>query len=408
MEDNNKKHNDIDALLTGIFKQPSLRELFDKRVHELNLSERDVRKMLKIEYRALNGIIDGTQKRADTTSFQKLATFLNMPTDEFIEIHASLTEKNFSDQNTPANTKRFIKEHFDLAVLRKAGFIDSITDFIEIEKRIVSFFGLTSIFEYKKRAFDTAFMSGIVTEKGAAKTSLSRDFWLTTAKSLAAKIDNPYQYDRKDLVAFFPQIRWFSTNEEFGLANVIKELLKIGITVIFQPRLSTLHLRGATFSVNNKPVIVLTDYKGFYATLWHCLIHELFHVLFDWEEINKDIYSYHISDDSEELLTINEKEVEADDFARKYLFSKEKMDEIRPFIYNQKYISEIARDNNVHPSIIHIYHAFDNSKTDRLVWMRAKRYMPDINRCVYHLTNPWNNSKSIDEIAHKLKLEIYN
>src|SRR5258705_117269 len=167
MDDNNKKHNDIDALLSGIFKQSSLRELFNKRMRELGLTERAVRAMLKIEYRTLNGIIDGT-------------------------------------------------------------------------------------------------------EKGASKTSLSRDFWLTTAKSLAAKIDNPYHYDRQNLVAFFPQIRWYSTNEEFGLANVIKELFKIGITVIFQPRLSTLHLRGATFSVNNKPVIVLTDYKGFYATLWHC------------------------------------------------------------------------------------------------------------------------------------------
>ena len=127
---------------------------------------------------------------------------------------------------------------------------------------------------------------------------------------------------------------------------------------------------------------MLTDYKGFYPTLWHCLIHELYHVLFDWDEINKDAYSYHISDDSEELLTIDERETQADDFARKYLFSKEKMEEVRPFIYNQRYINEVAKDNNVHPSIIHNYFAFDNNKNDRMVWARARRYMPDISRSV--------------------------
>lgn len=408
MEDNNKKHSDIDALLSGIFKQVGLRERFDKRLHELGLSQTAAEKMLKIAHRTLDGILDGTQKRADTTSFQKIAVFLNMPLDEFIEVHASLAEKNFSEQSTPANKKKFIKEHFDLAVLRKAGFINSITDFGDIEKKIVSYFGFTSLFEYKKRAFNTAFWAGIVSEKSIAKTSITRDFWLTSAKLLATKIDNPHSYERQELVNFFPQIRWYSTNEEIGLIKVIKELYKLGITVIFQPRLSTLHLRGATFPVNNKPVIVLTDYKGFYPTLWHCLIHELYHVLFDWEEINKDDKSHHISDDLETLFTIDEREADADDFARRYLFSKEKMEEVAPFIYNQKYVNDVAKDNNVHPSIIHIYYAFDNSKEDRLVWVRAKRYMPDIHKCVYRLANPWENAKTIEEIAKRLKLEIYN
>ena len=415
MGTNEEKYNEIDALLNKAFKQSSLRELFDRRIHELGLTERSVRDMLKIGYKTLRGIIDGTQKRAEIANFQKLALFLNIPVEDFIDLHSSSASKKFSEQESPANKKKFLKESFDLAALRKAGFIENINDFEGIENKVIDFFGFSSIFEYKKRAFDTAFSAGALALRDVTKSTLNTssrflttDFWLTSAKSLAVRIDNPYQYDRQKLVNFFPQIRWYSRNEEYGLTNVIKELFRIGITVIFLPRFSNLHVRGATFALDNKPCIVLTDYRGFYPTLWHCLIHELYHVLFDWIEILNDAYSFHVSDATEEVLTINEKEMEADEFAQKYLFSEEKMEEVSPYIYDRQYVEEIARDNNVHPSIIHSYYAHAHGKTDRMAWVRARRFMPPVTKSVYQLASSWNSNKSIDEIAKKLKLEIYN
>lgn len=406
MEDNNK-HRDIDALLGNIFKQASLRERFDKRMHQLGLSERDVRTMLKVEHRTINGIIDGTQRRGDISSFKKLAAFLNIPLDEFLEMHSSLIEATSSDLNSFANKKKFIKDNFDLAVLKKAGFINTITEFEEIEKKLVKYFGLSSIFEYKKRSFNTAFCSPGIVEEKVIKSIPTRDFWLTSAKTLATKIDNPYSYDRKTLIDFFPQIKWFSTNEDLGLVNVIKSLFRIGITVIFQPRLSLLYLRGATLAVNAKPVIVLTDYKGFYPTLWHALVHELYHVLFDWTNIASS-HAFHVTNDNEEIITMVEDGMEADEFARKYFFSKEKSKEISPFIYNEQYVKKIAKDSNVHSSIIHAYHAFDNGSVDRMAWARAKRHIPDAKKCVYRVANYWDSEKSLDEIAQRLKSEIYN
>jgi HTH-type transcriptional regulator/antitoxin HigA len=404
---NNKKHSDIDALLGDLFKRTSLRGLFDKRADELGLSEREVRSMLKIEYRTINGIIDGTQQRGDINSFKKLADFINIPLDEFLEMHSALIETTVAEKNTIGNKRKFIKDNFDLPVLKKAGFIKSITDFEEIEKRIITYFGLSSIFEYKKRSFNTAFSSPDIVEEKIIKSTPTRDFWLTSAKSLAAKIDNPYTYDRKALIDFFPQIKWFSTNEDLGLINVIKSLFRLGITIVFQPRLPLLYLRGATLSVNGKPVIVLTDFKGFYPTIWHALVHELYHILFDWIKINSKA-AFHVTNDSEEILTLDESVAEADDFARKYFFSKEKSKEVAPFIYNEQYIKNVAKDNNVHSSIIHAYHAFDTGGLDRMAWARARRFMPDAKKCVYRVVNYWDNAKSIDELAQRLKTEIYN
>lgn len=400
--DEKNKFNEIDALLKGIF-QSSLREMFEKRLHELGANQTAVLKMLNMERKTLVGILDGTQKRANLANLHKLAVFLNVPTEELINIHIAQLERNTpTTTNTESSKKKFIRENFDLAVLKKSGFIKDVTDFDAIEERITTFFGFRSIFDYKKRNFDAAFMAGAIVPQKTA----TREFWLTYAKNLATKIDNPYFYDRQSLVNYFPQIRWNTTNVEFGLITVIKALYKLGITVIFLPSLSALHLRGATFSVNDQPCIVLTDYKGFYPTLFHCLIHELYHVLYDWDEIRAN--NFHLSEDPDAMLTISESETEADDFAREYLFSSSKSAEIAPYMRDSEYVSEVAKNNNVHPSFIYIYHAFDNGSVDRMAWARARRQMPDIRRTIYRLDPGWDKVVSIEDIVRRLKLEIYN
>jgi HTH-type transcriptional regulator / antitoxin HigA len=133
---------DIDALLNGVFKEDSLRDMFDKRVHELRTTQTAIQKLINIERRTLNGILDGTQKRADFDKLRELATFLNISTDKLYRMHVSLMEKNFMHKDSPANKKKFITKHFELTVLKKAGFINSLYDFEEIENKIVSFFGL--------------------------------------------------------------------------------------------------------------------------------------------------------------------------------------------------------------------------------------------------------------------------
>lgn len=401
------KHSEIDSILEGIFKRITLRELFEQRLHELKLTQTGVEKMLGISHRPLKGLLDATKKSINYGVLNQLAVFLNKTVEEIAEIHLKQLEEKNELQNTPLNKKKFIKENFDLAVLRKAGFIKTINDFDEIENRIKSHLNLNSIFDYKKRNFTTAFWAGAVSHKNATRNALTRDFWLVSARNIILKLDNPHYYNREELIRYFPEIRWHSTNVEFGLVHVIKNLFKLGITVIFQPSLSSLHLRGATFLVNDKPCIVLTDYIGFYPTLWHCLIHELYHVLFDLEDI-KNANIPHLSDNIEESLTITETEIEADEFAKRYLFSEEKMQDVLPYMRNESIIKEIARDNNIHHSIIYSYYAYEFSKTDRLAWIRARRTSPPdlVKKAIFRLEFPLN--EPIEEIIKSKKLEIYN
>ena len=410
MDLNTERHKQAIDILNNLFKEPTLRELFDRRLYDLDLKQTNALKMLKMERKALIGIIDGTQRRTDYTNFEKLAAFLNLQTEELIQKHTALLEKNFEQKEFSRDKKKFLREHFDLAALKKAGFINDVTNEDEIEAKLNKFYGFSSIFEYEKRSFNAMFSAPDISKKSMEmieNTSLTRDNWLTAGRQLAVRLDNPYQYDREGLIKYFPQIRWYSTNVEFGLINVIKALFKLGITVIYQPPLSSLHLRGATIPLMGKPCILLTDHKGFYSTLWHALAHELYHVLFDWLDI-KATDTPHLTEDTSQILTIVDSELDADNFAREYFFSRKKLEEIKPCLRDQEYVEETAKDNNIHPSFIYTYYAFEYDKEDRMAWARAKRQTPPVSKAVYRLENPFNKSVPIEDFAKKLKLEIYN
>ena len=297
---------------------------------------------------------------------------------------------------------KFINGNFDLVAFRKSKFITSINDYKEIENKLISLYGLKTVMDYKSPHVDVAFSAGITTPKNET----IRKNWIKASETVFEEIDNPYEYDRKGLLEYFPEIRWHSTHVEKGLIEVIRDLYKLGVTVIYQEKLQGLNkLNGATFPVNNKPCVVLSNYTGFYPTLWFALIHELFHVLFDWDEILSN--GYHLSDEENEVLTVVEKEEEANNFAREYLFSKAKILQVKPHLNNHVYIEKIAEHNQVHKSFIYVFHAKDVKDGNGVYWAKARSNNPDIKSLISTLNNPWENRKPTKEFVNYLLDKIF-
>jgi Zn-dependent peptidase ImmA (M78 family) len=401
MSDKNK-YKYADSLLGELFKKPTLKELFEAKLDELNMKPTTAQKVLDIGYKPLKRILESTETTINLINLFKLADFLQLPRERVVRLYTESLEKTVYkvSEVTSSEKVKFIKDNFDLAVLRKAGLIDSISDFDQAEKKITARLGLKSIFEYREPPIEIAFSSGNFN----SKHHRTRSFWIQSAIPCFVEINNPYQYERDQLVNFFQQIRQYSTINN-GLVQIVKILFKMGITTIFQPSLQNLKLRGATFVVNNKPCIVLTDYVGFYPTLWFALIHELYHVLFDLEDINTS--RYHLSDDSNDTASVREREALADNFAREYLFSKDKLKAIRRNLRYHSLVCEFAEDNHVDPSIIYAFYAFDQGKNDRMAWARLRRYSPPVKPIVDAISFPWNGSVDIEKII-KSKKDVFN
>lgn len=368
MSENDLSDFELNNLLKSYDDKPkrSLRELFELKLRELGINQTQALEVMQIESRALNSILNGTSSRIDIMSLIKISKFIEIPKTEAVSLFLDLLHLPNSNEYEILEKRRFILENFNIPELKKAGIIETVADFDHIESRLLNVFNFKSIFDYRREVILPAFSSSKL-----HKINKMCDYWVEYARQVFIKIHNNNPYDRQALIEYFPKIRWHTMDVKKGIWDVMRELYKIGVTVIYLPKFKTLHVRGATFSVNKKPCIVLTDYKGFYPTLWFSLIHELHHVLFDWEEIL--VNSFHLSEDPESTNLYTKVEIEdvADKFARDYLFSNDKMEVLTPHINNRTYVKEFARRNHVDESIPYVFYAFEHNN-----WGWIRQFMP--------------------------------
>lgn len=391
------RHSDIDSLLKGIFNNSenrpipfALSDLFEQRLDALKITKNQAVKILDVETKTLDSLLSGDSKKVDFLTILKLSQFLEIPHTEIVNKYFQIVSDANNEIINEAKKRSFIVNHFNLPALKKIGFIDSINDFDHIEKRILDFFGYDNIFEYAKYKITPAYSSA---KRISNKDNLT--FWVAAAYESLKMTPNNFEYNRQALVDYFPTIRWHSMNVENGLWLVAQALFRMGITLVYVPKFTKdLHVRGATLSYNDKPCIALTKYTDFYPSMWFALIHELYHVLFDWEKIIED--KYHVSG---EMDTMNVNEEEANSFARQYLFSDEKMNIVKPHINNPSFVKTFAEQNHVHPSFIYVFNAYDSSGGENK-YSKLKPHLPAFDGLLEKLNaNEWDNFTPIKQIA---------
>ena len=338
-----------DGFMTEIYdllshNNPSadIAKLIDKKMADLDLSERQLSTILGIERPSLKRLKEGEAQKLDLLTALKLIQFLGLEFDDFIKIYVSSLPKESIGDLERVRKANYLVENFDLKTLKKIGFIKSVTDYDEIENKIVSQFGLKSIFEYSLEVAYPLFSRG---RRPFSDKML--EYWVKSAYSKFSEINNPNKFDKTALGSLIPKIRPYSRDVEFGLLTVAKALFNLGVTVIVQPYLMKTHIKGMTMIVNGKPCIALSNYYNKYPTLWFTLLHEIAHVFYHLDKVSA--LNYHVSGNDDLYLM----EPEANLFAREILFSEEKVNYIKLFIDNPRVVEEYAEQNKVHPSIIY-------------------------------------------------------
>ena len=403
------KDKDIDELLETLLqpineavsnsKSASLKELFENRLKELGLSQNQVEKLLNIERKSLVGILDRTAKRVDVVNVLKLGGFLNLHADTFMKIYLTEMPSEAIGDLEKARKLNYLVSNFDLSNLRKSKFLNSKNDFDYIENRIKKFFNLENIFSYESKSINPAF-----SRTKRVTNNLMRDFWVRSAYVHFEGINNPNSFDREALVELIPKIRPYTMNIEKGLLIVAQALYNVGVTVIYQPYLPTVQVRGATLVVNKKPCIVLTDLNKNYPTMWFALMHELHHVLYDLDAISRNVY--HITGELD-LLLVNEDKANA--FSREYLFSEERSKYISPFINDEVIVNEYAKQSQVHNSFIYNFFNYDQcNQGNPMAWSMYKSHFPDVKAAIKFInTNPWEK-ETIEESVNLIKETVFN
>ena len=401
---NDSNINDIYKFLEHSETQ-SLFDLISKKREEMSLSNLQMSKILDIDKstfdRLLKKIEDGDSSSIDFFTILKICNLFGIEIQEISEIYASSLKPESIGELEQARKANYIINQFDLKGLKDAGFIESITDFKKLEKRIVDFFRLDSIFQ-----FNSEIGMALFSRTKANSHDKMREFWVRSAFYQFEKINNSNDYNRDALLAIIPKIRPYTRFEEKGFLTVLQALYNIGVTVIVQSYLSKTQVRGATLVAKNKPCIVITDLNKSYATLWFALLHELYHVLYDFEELK--IWKYYLTGENDIYLL---REDDADYFAREMLLPKEKLDFVKHIINSPALVAEYAENNKVHPSIIYSFYCYEEKKQNgKDVYGLYQKYFGKPDKIFQVVrTYPWKKESIYQEIETvKKSLITYN
>ena len=385
----------IENILNKSFQYdgPSLEELFQGKLKESGLTKTQFEKLSGMERRSLDAILDKTSKQTDIIKLLKLSDFLEFDFYELLIIHFNdrPVEEIIELQSSMDIT--FINKHFDLKTLTSLGFIKKQDSLEILKERICSFFVIDSIYEYDKELSEALY--------SRTKKSFSdkmKDFWIKSSYKYFELVDNPNEYNRQNLIDLIPKIKPYTQNVETGLLTVFQALFNIGITVVFQPSLPKTQIRGATFYLNSKPCVVITDFNKNYATIWFALIHELHHVLFDLDIIEKT--NYHLSGEPDLFLIQEDK---ANEFASEYLLSSEKMRYIEKMIHNKFMVERFAKESQIHPSIVYSQYQWRQSLLGNDYWGAFKDSFPSIKNLTKNLNVSNWDIESIKEAASKIR-----
>lgn len=390
------KNLNVDQLLQEIFDDGpefSVKQRFEDKITEYGISKTKALKLLNIDKDVFAEILDGTAKQPNLIHIVKVAEFLDIDVQEFIK----MLLKNQSPENIAsidrARKLKFLMKSFDVKALTKRGFFDQGDDIDQLVGKVLNYFGFDSISEYESQVVEPLY-----SRSKRPFSDKMKDFWVRSAYQTFGLINNPNPYDRELLKETLVKIKPYSQDVNNGLYIVSRALYNAGITVIFQDYLETTHVRGATFNINGKPCIVITDYLKKYPNLWFTLLHELHHVLFDYETVVSN--NFHLSDD-QDLFLIEEK---ANSFARDYFLPVEGFHYIKHYINNPYMVERFAKEQEIHPSLVYSFYSwYQNELYGKNFYGAFKEHYPTCKNAVGKLNPISWHEESIKVASEKIK-----
>ncbi|KAA2239583.1 hypothetical protein F0L74_25660 [Chitinophaga agrisoli] len=391
---------DIENLLQSAFQDDregdiNLRQLFDQKLEVYDIAKSKALSLLGIDKDVFEDILNGNAKQPNLIHVIKLAEFLQIGLQE--AVYAVMKDQS---ADTIASLDRirkltFLLDHFDLKRLKAIGFWDKDADVDTILKRLMGFFDYETMSE-----FENNLETPLFSRTKRLFTDKMMKFWVDAAYRVFLNINNPHSYDREALKDIVVKIKPYCQDAADGLLTVCKALYHCGVTVIAQELLPTTQVRGGTFVVNDKPCIVLTNYRKSYPTIWTTLMHELHHVLFDLEVIEKT--KIHLTDEGRpDLFLIEEK---ANEFSIEYFCGLNHFKYITPHIHNPYVVERFAKELQVHPSMIYnSFQFFQQKLYGQSYWAAFSKEIPKSTIALEKLNPVTWKEPSIRDIAQKLK-----
>lgn len=381
----------------------TIREMLNELITENEVPTSSLAEMIGINKDSFAEYLRGGAdlKLTQAIKFMKL---LGLTESQLISAYNNeMAEKEFANIEKSERLS-FVLNKFDIPTLKKLGIIKPRAKIEDYERQICSFFGFQSIYQFDDTSLMPTLFSKSKITIAHEKERKMNEFWLKCSIYSFSQINNPYDYNPELLIELLKRISEFTSDVKHGYEKVVLVLFRLGVTVLTQPYVSGTRAFGVTMILNDKPCIVITDMNKKYHKLWINLIHELYHVINDYDILQN--LKYHISySDSQELLLNEER---ADKFALDVLVSPSIQKELGRVVALPYKMNLLAKKLNVDISILYgVYLESLPREKQNKEFPQYANMLKSSDSSVRNVEFDAVPKRSLNEAIEKMKNELY-
>ena len=384
--------------------EKSLQEMLNELITESGVSISSVAGQIGINKDSFAEYLKGCGHDIKLSQAIKLMKLLGLTEDQLISAYNKEMAEKELENIEKSERLSYVLNNFDIPTLKKLGIIKLRAKIDEYEQQICSFFGFSSIYQYS----DTSLMPTLFSKSritiAQEKERKMNEFWLKCSIYSFSQINNPYEYNRELLVELLKRISEFTSDTVHGYEKIVLILFRMGVTVITQPYISGTRAFGVTMILDGKPCIVITDMNKKYHKLWINLIHELYHVINDFDILQN--LKYHISYSESPELLLNEER--ADKFALDVLVSPAIQKELGRVVALPYKMKLLAKKLNVDISILYgVYLESLPKEQQNKEFPKYANMLKSSDVAIRNVKFDAIPKRSLNEAIDKMKKELY-
>ncbi len=302
-------------------------------------TQKDLANIMKRPPQVINEIIKGTKKITPETAIE-LSKALGTSAKFWQNLEANyqlyLAKKQRNDSDIERRSRLYTIA--PVAELIKLQWIKTTDSLDELEQEICKFLGIND------PSKDPLLAVNFRHNHQLSPKYTSLVAWKKRVEFLVKK-HKVSDFNLEQFKLAIPSILACAEDEDM-ITKIPNLLEKLGIYFIIVPHLNKTYLDGATFYVNNNPVIALTLRYNRIDSFWFTLMHEIGHIFSGHQGIYLDDLT---------SLEDNKEEIEANTLAKNWLINSDafiKFIEQNKPKFSGKIITNFAKNQQRHPGII--------------------------------------------------------
>jgi HTH-type transcriptional regulator / antitoxin HigA len=302
-------------------------------------TQKDLAEIINRPEQTISAIVKGTKQITPETALELASAFGTSA--EFwtnLESNYRLFLARSARKNNEIERRSKLYEFAPIAEMAKRGWINLEDSIDDLERQILTFFGINSIDEAINH-FQTNFRCN----QQKIPATISQLAWLKRVESISIQQSLP-AFNLADFKVKVLDILALNIDPA-SISLVPQMLMDLGVHFVVVPHLQKTYLDGATFWLQERPAIAMTLRYDRIDYFWFTLMHEIAHIWLEHEGCFLD-----------DLKNLEDTplEIAADLKAADWLVSHDILTE---FLTNNRRLSkdkiaEFARSQNIHPGIV--------------------------------------------------------